>query len=134
MPRGARYGSLIHDLLEWQTQQGWPLVKPHGAAGSSIAQAWQQWLDRKTRGLNLPARSVQALPEALREVLSTPLPLGGPGASTPSLVLSQIGEAQRWPEMEFKFVASDVSSARIDQWITEQVLPGQTRAPLENGR
>jgi exodeoxyribonuclease V beta subunit len=32
--------------------------------------------------------------------------------------------------MEFKFVASDVSSARIDQWITEQVLPGQTRAPL----
>ena len=130
LPRGARYGGLIHDLLEWQTQQGWPLVKPHGAAGSSIAQAWQQWLDRKTRGLNLPARSVQALPEALREVLSTPLPLGGPGASTPSLVLSQLGEAQRWPEMEFKFVASDVSSARIDQWITEQVLPGQTRAPL----
>jgi exodeoxyribonuclease V beta subunit len=128
-PRGAPYGSLLHDLLEWQAQQAWPLVHA-GTPGGLTDQAWQQLVDRKTRSLNLPARIVQALPEALRAVVSAPLPLAPADASTPPVVLSQLSASHLWPEMEFKFGAAHLSSARIDQWITAHVLAGHARAPL----
>jgi exodeoxyribonuclease V beta subunit len=128
-PRGARYGSLLHDLLEWQAMQSWPLVQTTNAA-SLTEQAWQHLLDRKTRGLNLPARIAQALPDALRAVVSAPLPMGQATMSAPPLVLSRLKASHLWPEMEFKLGVTHLSSALIDQWITEHVLPGQARAPL----
>ena len=128
-PRGARYGSLLHDLLEWQAQQSWPLAHP-GVSGSLTEQAWQQLLDRKTRGLNLPAHTVQALPDALHTLVSAPLPMGQANLSAPPLVLSQLKATHLWPEMEFKLGVTHLSSALIDQWITANVLPGQARAPL----
>jgi len=128
-PRGARYGSLLHDLLEWQAQQSWPLVQT-ATSGSLTEQAWQHLLDRKTRGLNLPAHTVKALPDALHAVVSAPLPMGQANLSAPPLVLSQLKASHLWPEMEFKLGVTHLSSALIDQWITEHVLPGQARAPL----
>jgi len=128
-PRGARYGSLLHDLLEWQAQQSWPLVQT-ATSGSLTEQAWQHLLDRKTRGLNLPAHTVKALPDALHAVVSAPLPMGRENLSAPPLVLSQLKASHLWPEMEFKLGVTHLSSALIDQWITEHVLPGQARAPL----
>ncbi len=128
-PRGARYGSLLHDLLEWQAQQAWPLAQV-ATPGSLTEQAWQQLLDRKTRGLNLPAHTAQALPDALRAVVSAPLPLGEANSSVPPVVLSLLTASQLWPEMEFQLGAAHLSSTRVDQWITEHVLPGQARAPL----
>ena len=128
-PRGARYGSLLHDLLEWQAQQSWPLVQT-ATSGSLTEQAWQHLLDRKTRGLNLPAHTVKALPDALHAVVSAPLPMGRENLSAPPLVLSQLKASHLWPEMEFKLGVTHLSSALIDQWITEHVLPGQARVPL----
>ena len=128
-PRGARYGSLLHDLLEWQAQQSWPLVQT-ATSGSLTEQAWQHLLDRKTRGLNLPAHTVKALPDALHAVVSAPLPMGRENLSAPPLVLSQLKASHLWPEMEFKLGVIHLSSALIDQWITEHVLPGQARVPL----
>ena len=120
---------MLHDLLEWQAQQSWPLAHP-AVSGSLTEQAWQQLLDRKTRGLNLPAHTVQALPDALHTLVSAPLPMGQANLSAPPLVLSQLKATLLWPEMEFKLGVTHLSSALIDQWITANVLPGQARAPL----
>ncbi|NDC62215.1 MAG: hypothetical protein EBZ60_09475, partial [Betaproteobacteria bacterium] len=72
-PAGARYGTLLHDLLEWQALHGWPLVQALSPAWQ--AQAWQQLLQRKTDWLQLTAAEQDCLTPWLQTILRTPLPL-----------------------------------------------------------
>ena len=130
-PKGASYGSLLHDMLEWQAQQGWPLATGQAEAGGLTQQAWQQLLSRKTRGLNLPESAAAMLPAWLQAVISTPLPVGQAHEGLAPLVLQQLRPACLWPEMEFKLAAAGVASGRIDRLIQQHVLPGRARAPLQ---
>ena len=130
-PRGASYGSLLHDLLEWQAQQGWPLVKAEPESAGMTQQAWQQLLNRKTRGLNLPERAASLLPGWLQAIIGTPLPVGDAHEGIAPVVLQQLTPACLWPEMGFHLGAAGVSSARIDQLIQQHVLPGQPRPALQ---
>ena len=134
-PKGASYGSLLHDLLEWQAQQGWPLANGQnesaGLMQQTRQQAWQQMLNRKTRGLNLPERATGMLPGWLQTIISTPLPLDDAHQGIAPLVLQQLTPSCQWPEMGFHLSADCVSSARIDRLIQHHVLPGQPRPALQ---
>lgn len=126
-PAGARYGSLLHDLLEWQAQQGWPLANTQPAAWQQ--QAWQQLVQRKAEWLQLPQEAQALLNPWLQAILCTSLPLidvqQQPLARP--LVLQSLQAAQLWPEMEFSLSAGHVPSAVLDQLIRQQVLVGQDR-------
>jgi exodeoxyribonuclease V beta subunit len=130
-PKGARYGSLLHDLLEWQAQQGWPLAQAQSQADSPQQQAWQMWVSRKTRGLNLPQPALDMLPDWVRAIMSTPLPVAPHAPAVPPLVLSHLKPEAQWPEMEFNITVSSLAADDIDRWIQQQVLPGLTRPALQ---
>ena len=130
-PKGASYGSLLHDLLEWQAQQGWPLANAQTDSAGLTQQAWQQLLNRKTRGLNLPERAAAMLPGWLQAIISAQLPVGDADQGIAPLVLQQLRPACQWPEMGFHLSADCVASGRIDRLIQQYVLPGQPRPPLQ---
>ena len=130
-PAGARYGSLLHDLLEWQAQQGWPLAHTNPADWQQLA--WQQLVQRKSDWLQLPADAQAMLNPWLQSTLLTPLPLLDAQHQTPlaqALSLQSLQAAQAWPEMEFSISAGRVSSAELDRLIRQHVFPGEQRPAL----
>ena len=130
-PAGARYGSLLHDLLEWQAQQGWPLAQTKPADWQQLA--WQQLVQRKSDWLQLPPDAQAMLNPWLQATLRTPLPLLDAQHHKPlaqALSLQSLQAAQAWPEMEFSISAGRVSSAELDRLIRQHVFPGEQRPAL----
>jgi exodeoxyribonuclease V beta subunit len=122
---------LLHDLLEWQAQQGWPLAQAQPAAWQQ--QAWQQLLQRKSEWLHLPEDAQALLNPWLQTLLCTPLPLMDAQQQQPlaqPLVLQSLPVNHQWPEMEFSLSAGHVPSAELDQLIRQQVFVGQDRPNL----
>lgn len=130
-PKGARYGSLLHDVLEWQAQQGWPLAPAHSQSDSLKQQAWQMFLHRKSRGLNLLQPAQDMLPDWVRAIVSTPLPVAQAGQPAPPLVLCHLTPECQWPEMEFQITVSPLAAETIDRWVQQHVLPGLKRPALQ---
>ena len=130
-PKGARYGTLLHDLLEWQTQQGWPLLHHHSTPDDTTQSAWQQLLQRKTRGLGLSESDIMLLLEWLRQIAQCPLPLNSAVPGVAPLVLHRLTGLSVWPEMEFNFSAAGVASDGMDRLICQHVLPDLPRPALQ---
>jgi exodeoxyribonuclease V beta subunit len=130
-PKGADYGSLLHDLLEWQAQQGWPLALANTDTPDFTQQAWTQFITRKTRALQLAPRAMAMLPDWITGVITTPLPLSSNLPHTKPLVLHQLTPEHQWPEMEFNITADAVNSEFVDKLIQQHVLPELARPPLQ---
>ena len=124
-PAGARYGTLLHDLLEWQSRNHWPAAHDQSP---SMAQEWATLLARKARWLQLSDAHTQQLTPWVQQLIQTPLPLSGLGSD---VVLSHLASDQLWAEMEFSFEAHHVSSHTLDLLIQQHVLPGQARPALQ---
>jgi exodeoxyribonuclease V beta subunit len=77
---GSSYGTLLHDLLEWQAQKGWPAAQPNPAA--STTKEWHGFVTRKVQRLNLDEAQQALLTDWIQTIASTPLPLpAAPGES-----------------------------------------------------
>lgn len=132
-PAGARYGTLLHDLLQYQAEQAWPLAHA-GANGQDLA--WQQLLQRKADWLQLPIDAQALLQPWLQTIVSTPLPLQAADAPTQSLgsplVLQAVPANALWAEMEFNLPVGQLSSQELDAQIQRHVLQGLERPALQN--
>jgi len=122
-PAGARYGTLLHDLLEWQSQHGWPLVNDPTAHAAD----WQHLLRQKTQWLQLPPASVAQLEPWLKKILRTPLPL----SDAPALALHTLAPSQLWAEMAFHLEVQRLPATHIDRWVQQHLFAGQTRPALQ---
>ena len=135
-PAGARYGSLLHDLLEWQALNGWPLAQTPSPANAWTQQAWQELLQRKADWLQLPEQALALLNPWLKSILATPLPLVAADQASHQLgqplCLQQLQAEQLWAEMDFNLCAGHVASSALDALIQQHVLPGQARPALQN--
>ena len=116
-PAGARYGTLMHDLLDWLSQNQWSLANPQAPAWSQ--QAWAELLERKSNWLQLKEFERNDLGAWLQEVIQTPLPLNTHhlGFETTPLVLGQLTPEHMWSEMEFNLEAHQVPAKLLDQHI-----------------
>ncbi len=85
---GSHYGTLLHDLLEWQAQQGWPLA--HQDAPAALAIEWQNLLQRKAQALKLLDAECEMLRAWLPAIVSTPLPLSENSVMRASHLLKNI--------------------------------------------
>ena len=113
--KGPQAGTFLHGVLEWAAGEGFDRVAENESLRKDFLaprcqrRAWQGWLS--------------VLSDWLWQLLTTPLPLG---EQTLSLTQLQVYQA----EMEFWLEVAPVSVHRLDQLITEQVLPGQVRPAL----
>jgi exodeoxyribonuclease V beta subunit len=141
-PAGSSYGTLLHDLLEWQALNGWPAAMglssepahtiPDKSRRASEAE-WERLLELQCQraGLTAPARAL--LEHWIRAILTTPLPHESVARRPSSaLVLAQLHSAKSWPEMAFTLPALGVRTAAIDAEIARHVLPGRSRPPLDD--
>jgi exodeoxyribonuclease V beta subunit len=134
-PAGARYGTLLHDLLQYQAQNAWPLAQTGALASAAQDKNWQALVKRKTDYLQLPLPAQAMLQPWLEHIISTPLPLiaadSYPHSLSPPLVLQQLQPEQMWAEMEFSLPVGELSSMELDLLIQRHVLPGQDRPALQ---
>jgi exodeoxyribonuclease V beta subunit len=121
---GSRYGTLLHDLLEWQAQRGWPAAQP--APAGALAREWTSLLARKAQRLHLGPAQSTLLEEWVGTLVQASLPVAGL-----PLVLGQLSPASCWAEMAFTLPVHQLGAGRIDALIRQQVLPGQGRAALQ---
>jgi exodeoxyribonuclease V beta subunit len=126
-PAGARYGTLLHDLLEWLAQNDWPVANENAPIWAK--QAWGNLLERKARWLQLDDAPRAQLAPWLKAVVQTPLPLHERNAA--SLTLRDLSTEHMWPEMEFNLEVSHVSATALDQLIQAHVFEGTPRPALQ---
>jgi exodeoxyribonuclease V beta subunit len=134
-PAGARYGTLLHDLLQYQAQNAWPLAQTGAHTYSAQEKNWQALVKRKTDYLQLPLSAQAMLQPWLEHIVSTPLQLMAADSShqplAAPLVLPQLQPEQMWAEMEFSLPVGQLSSMELDMLIQRHVLPAQDRPALQ---
>ncbi|MBS3669393.1 exodeoxyribonuclease V subunit beta [Vreelandella boliviensis] len=127
-PRGPGPGTFLHGLLEWAGQLGFNNALKDPAAREDMLRrrvqlrGWQAWHD--------------TLAGWLEELLATPLPL--PFSMSPSLKEPSEGsqvalcELESYQvELEFWFAAHQVQTRKLDQLVSDHLLPGVSRPVLD---
>ncbi len=126
---GRAFGVVIHELLEWQFNQGWPLVaQPANAPSTAQSQAWASRLQAATLSLGLPPAAAPVLAQALAQLIQTPTPWGSdaaPGA------LSDLRAPQAWAEMPFVLGLHHLNVQAFDDAVTQAICPGLPRPRLQ---
>ncbi len=126
-PAGARYGTLLHDLLEWLSQNDWPVTNEHAPAWAQ--HAWAHLLERKASWLQLDDGPRAQLEPWLKAVVQTPLPLHELNAAP--LKLCELSTEHMWPEMEFNLEVAHINATALDRLIQSHVFEGSARPALQ---
>lgn len=123
-PRGPGPGTFLHGLLEWAGQLGFNKALEDPAAREDMLRrrvqlrGWHAWHD--------------TLAGWFEELLATPLPLPQP-LSQPNeggqVALSELGSYQ--VELEFWFAAHQVGTRKLDELVSDHLLPGVSRPALD---
>jgi exodeoxyribonuclease V beta subunit len=140
LPRGSRYGTFLHGLLEWAaTQQGLDAEGQrrggYGAAADG-AHVRRDMLARRCtlRGLD---EWIEPLDRWLVHLLTREWHLTGLEDATgqaPQLRLRALAPRQTQVEMEFWLESSQVDTGALDRLVQRHCLPGQARPALRADR
>jgi exodeoxyribonuclease V beta subunit len=128
-PAGSTYGTLLHDLLEWQFQHGWPIAQE--VTSVALDREWASLLARKSQRLNLNDDQRALMDDWLRNIAQTRLTWGGSAEDSRPLTLGAIDNHTGWAEMAFTLPVQHLSARHLDTLIGQHVLPGCTRNPLQ---
>ncbi len=118
LPRGADTGNFLHGLLEWAAEVGF-------ATAAKEDEARHAEVARRCRYRFEPS-AVPVLDRWLQALLVTPLPVAGG-----QLPLTSLSDYRS--ELEFFIAAQQVDVQRIDDLVTQHILPGQGRPGVETG-
>jgi hypothetical protein len=50
-PAGSAYGTLLHDIFEWQLKEGWPLLQDDLSVSAETQLRWQRWWQTQANSL-----------------------------------------------------------------------------------
>jgi exodeoxyribonuclease V beta subunit len=140
-PAGSRYGTLLHDLLEWQAQQGWPAAKtgsltgalPGTLAGASPhALEWAALLARQSQRLGLLPEQAVMLDEWVEAILIKNMPIAHENEAQAAITLGAIEACDIWPEMGFSLPVQRLGSQQLDALINRHVWPTYARVALDS--
>jgi len=134
-PAGSRYGTLLHDLLEWQATHGWPAFAAPApcqdpADPPTRDSPWTALLARHCQRLDLEPQHSALLDRWIRAIVTANMPLALTGKAHTAIMLGAIKLPDYWPEMAFTLPVEGLASARLDHWIGQHIWPGQARAAL----
>jgi exodeoxyribonuclease V beta subunit len=126
-PAGAKYGDLLHGLLEAQLAAGWPILR------NPADPAWIGHLRRRGELLGLDDAQQALLGEWIAAIARCPLGLEPRGPASTAVSLATLPAERTWAEMGFVITTRGVDAVAIDRLVQQQVLPGRPRdglAPL----
>ena len=137
LPRGSRYGTFLHGLLEWAAQQEGCDGEGQGESQGFAAavQARSPRRDMLMRRCRLRGLSdwVEPLDQWLEQLLSQSWTLQGlqdSAGRVPVLALRDLRPEQIQVEMEFWFASHGVDTRILERLTQTHYLPGQARPPL----
>ncbi len=142
-PAGARYGTLLHDLLQWQAEHGWPAAQaadptdaadaavPVAAQAASVCSAWSAQLTRASQRLALAPEQQALLSRWVSQIITTNWPLALTNKGHVAIYLGAFEVRAYWPEMGFTLPVRHLGSAWLDQRICQAVWPAMPRAALQ---
>jgi len=136
LPRGSRYGTFLHGLLEWAAQQEWRDGEGRVQVGfAAVAQAASLRRDMLMRRCRLRGLSdwVEPLDQWLEQLLTRSWTLQGledSAGRAPVLALQDLRPEQIQVEMEFWLASHAVDTRSLERLAQTQYLPGQARPPL----
>jgi exodeoxyribonuclease V beta subunit len=128
-PAGASYGTLLHDLLQWQAEHAWPAVRPGAAPEPS---AWATQLARACKQAGLDAAQGSLLDAWVCQIIMKNWPLALINKAQKAINLAALGEGTYWPEMGFTLPVQRLQSVWLDHNISESVWPELPRAALQS--
>ncbi|MBB1073680.1 exodeoxyribonuclease V subunit beta [Rhodoferax sp. 4810] len=135
-PAGSRYGTLLHDLLEWQAAHGWPAASNPAAADGGQSDArlqvpWQILLARQSQRHNLSTEHSALLDGWVRQIITSKMPLALMDKGLTAIELSSLPVSEMWPEMGFSLPVHSLGSQPLDALITRHIWPTQPRPALQ---
>ena len=126
---GSAYGTLIHDLLEWQAQNGWPAGQD--SVSAALVAQWQALVARKAQRLNLDEVQQNLLATWIQAIATTPL-IWAPTANPEfAIKLADTNHSKTWAEMAFSLKVHSLNSLQLDALIQQHVGVGQAREALQ---
>jgi exodeoxyribonuclease V beta subunit len=134
LPAGSAYGTLLHDIFEWQLKESWPLLQNQSEVSPEVKIRWQRWWQTQADSLQLKPEHQALCLQLIAQCAVTPLPTqwgSKLGSDQHCLSLSQLNAQNAWPEMGFTFKTHGVSSARIDHLIATFLHTSRPRPALK---
>ena len=128
-PAGSAYGTLLHDIFEWQLKEAWPLLKNQSELSAEVKIRWQLWWQTQANSLQLKPEHQALCLQLIRECASAQFKQLG--SVQHCFSLSQLNAINAWPEMGFTFKTHGVSTASIDRLISASMHPHATRPALK---
>ena len=151
-PAGSRYGTLLHDLLQWQAEQGWPACGLNSVLGvlesasptpptsafalespvaSVLQSAWATQLVRACQRAGLDTGQQALLDAWVTQIIMTNWPLAHLNKAHKAINLKALSAGSFWPEMGFTLPVEHLASVWLDQKISQSVWPDRPRAALQ---
>jgi exodeoxyribonuclease V beta subunit len=124
---GARFGDLLHGLLEWQLAAGWPAAA-EGSIDPADEAAWSALVARRAGPLGLAAADQGRLKDWIRDLARCPLGASPVAGADP--LPSLAGLVGAWPEMGFVLPTQGVSVGEVDRLLRAHIQPGAPRESL----
>ncbi|MBK5931539.1 exodeoxyribonuclease V subunit beta [Halochromatium salexigens] len=140
LPRGSRYGTFLHGLLEWAaTQQGLDAEGQRRRGYAAAADGAHMRRDMLARRCTLRGLDewIESLDRWLAHLLTREWRLTGledASGQTPRLRLRALAPRQTQVEMEFWLESSQVDTGALDRLVQRHCLPGQARPALRADR
>ena len=125
---GSAYGTLLHDLLEWQAENGWPASQR--SPDASVNAAWRSLLVRKAQRLNLDDAQQSLLAIWIQAIATTPLTSASGVSPSFAIQLNCTNHLNAWAEMAFTLKVHRLGSGQLDALIQQHVAIGQARTAL----
>jgi exodeoxyribonuclease V beta subunit len=129
-PAGSAYGTLLHDIFEWQLKEGWPLLKSESDLAPDVKIRWQGWWQTQADSLKLLPQDQTLCLQLIRQCAATQFTQLG--SDQHCFSLSQLNAQNAWPEMGFTFKTHGVSTLHIDQLIRTSLHANKARPALQS--
>jgi exodeoxyribonuclease V beta subunit len=128
-PAGSAYGTLLHDIFEWQLKEAWPLLQNQSEISAEVKIRWQLWWQTQADSLQLKPEHQALCLQLIRECASAQFKQLG--SDQHCFSLSQLNAINAWPEMGFTFKTHGVSTSRIDHLIGASLHANSARPALK---
>ena len=128
-PAGSAYGTLLHDIFEWQLKEGWPLLQNESDLLAEVKIRWQGWWQTQANSLQLKTEDQTLCLQLICQCAAAEFKQLG--SDQHCLSLSKLNAQNAWPEMGFTFKTHGVSTLYIDQLISTSLHPNKARPALQ---